>query len=242
MPLQRRLLTLMGFGCSAALVAAGALLVASASPAAAGQISGGVLQLVAVPGALSDNSMAPGKTLYWPITADLNAPTSGQLSLQISSTEALATNPQGLRVSLAGCPVAWTTFSDPTIAPTCRGGAGTVMVPDSAFANIAPTETWQLATVPAVSTTSMLATISLPPTVPSVLQGASASIDFAFTALGDTQHVTPTDPTGPLAITGLNPAGPLLLAIGLLLGGFTLARTRSAVLRRDAITQAGASK
>jgi hypothetical protein len=224
---QRRIEALVGFGCSAALVVTGLVLVAAASTAAADPITGGILQLDATPGVLADSSMAPGDTIYWPITADLNASTAGQLSLQIESSDALATNVGGLRVALASCPVAWTIPADPTIAPTCQGGVGTVVVPTTAFADISSSTVWNLGTIDAVSTTPMIATISLPGAVPSSLQGASASIDFGFTALGDTVHASPTDPV--LGATGVDPTGPLLLAIGLLIAGITLARARSAM-------------
>jgi hypothetical protein len=227
---QRRIDALVGFGCSAALVATGAVLVASASSASAAPVSGGVLQLVATPGVLADSSMAPGDTIYWPITADLDASTSGELSLQIESSDALATDAGGLRLALASCPVAWDIPVDPTVAPTCQGGAGTVLVPDTAFANISPTRVWNLGNISAVSATPMMATISLPGAVPARLQGASAIVDFGFTALGDTEHASPSDPATPvLGETGVDPTGPLLLAIGLLVAGLTLARVRRAV-------------
>jgi hypothetical protein len=227
---QRRLEALVGFGCSVALLVTGAVLVASASSASAAPVTGGVLQLVATPGVLADSSMAPGDKIYWPITADLNASTAGQLSLQIESSDALATDPGGLRLALAGCPVAWTIPADPTVAPTCQGGAGTVLVADRPFADITPSTTWHLGALGAVSSMPMMATISLPGAVPASLQGASASIDFGFTALGDTEHASPSDPSSRLlGETGVGPTAPLLLAVGLLVAGITLARLRRAM-------------
>jgi hypothetical protein len=223
-----------GFGFAAALLAAGTLLVASAGSAFANPISGGVLQLVATPGVLADAAMAPGDTIYWPIDANLNASTPGELTLKIESSDALATNPAGLRLALASCPVAWSTNSDPTVAPTCAGGSGSTIIPDSAFADITPTQVWDLGTVAAVSTTPMMATISLPGAVPSVLQGTSADINFGFTALGDTENASPSDPRRHvLGLTGVDPTGPALLAAGLLLAGITLARVRSTLASRQ---------
>jgi hypothetical protein len=239
MRVPRRLEALIGFGSATALVAVGAVLVASASSASADPISGGgVLQLVATPGVLADDSMAPGDTIYWPITADLNASTPGELSLRVESSDPLATSVAGLRLALASCPVAWVIPSDPTIAPACRGGAGNILIPDTAFANISATEVWDLGTVAAVSTTPMMATISLPDTVPSALQGAAGTVDFGFTALGDTAHASPSDPSSPvLGLTGVDPAGPILLAAGLLLAGLTLARHRRMLARRESLIE-----
>ena len=232
---------LVGFGCAAALVVAGVVLVASATAASAAPLSGGVLQLVATPGVLADSTMAPGDHIYWPVTANLNASTEGTLTLQIFSSDALAADPAGLRLALASCPTAWVIPSDPTVAPTCNGGAGTTIVPDTAFASISPTAVWHLGTIGAVSTTPMMATISLPGTVPSALQGASATINFGFTALGDTANASPSDPKVPiLASTGIDPVGPILLAAGLLLAGLTLARLRAAQFRREAGTRKAA--
>ncbi len=238
---QRRSEALAGFGCSAALVAVGLVLVASASSASADPFSGGVLQLVATPGVLADRSMAPGDTIYWPITANLDASTPGKLSLQIDSSDALATNAGGLRLALASCPVAWTIPADPAVAPTCQGGPGTVLVPVTPFADISSTTAWPLGTMAAVSSMPMMATISLPGAVPAMLQGASGSVDFGFTALGDTEHASPSDPSGRvLGETGVDPTGPLLLAAGLLVAGITLARLRAAIARRESKAQVDA--
>jgi len=238
---RRGLEALIGFGVAAGLLAAGAVLVASAGVASADPISGGVLQLVATPGVLSKADLAPGDTIYWPVSADLNATTNGALTLQITSSQALATNPAGLRLALASCPVAWDLTPTPADPPTCNGGAGTTIIPDSAFADISPTHTWDLGNVGAVSTTPMMATISLPDAVPSALQGASATVNFGFTALGDTENASPSDPKAPvLGLTGVDPTGPALLAAGLLLAGFTLARVRTVIARRERNAEVGA--
>jgi hypothetical protein len=241
MSVRHRVEAIVGFAVAAGLLATGAILVASAGPASAAPISGGVLQLVATPGVLSDQTMAPGDTIYWPIDANLNATTTGELTLQITSSDLLATNPGGLRLALASCPVAWDMSHTPAQPPTCNSGVGTTVIPDSAFANISASHVWDLGTVGAVSSTPMMATISLPGAVPSVLQGASASINFGFTALGDTANASPSDPpVHVLGLTGVDPTGPALLAAGLLLAGFTLARVRAALGRRERTAEVGA--
>jgi hypothetical protein len=222
-----------GFALATSLVIAGSILVAAAGSASADPLSGGVLQLVATPGVLDDQAMAPGDVIYWPIAANLNASTTGTLSLKITSSDALATDPAGLRVALASCPVAWDMSPTPALAPTCNGGTGSPILPETAFANISSTHVWSIGTMSAVSSMPMMATISLPSAVPSTLQGASASVNFSFTALGDTENASPSDPpVHVLGLTGVDPTGPLLLAAGLLLGGITLARVRSTRARR----------
>lgn len=223
------------FGVAAVLVATGAVLVASSAPASADIISnGGALSLDATPGALADNSMAPGDTVYWPISANLDASTPGQLTLTILSNDPLATSAGGLEVALASCPDAWTIPSDPTVAPTCDGGAGHTLIPTTPFADISSSTVWNLGQMSAVSSMPMIATISLPEDVPLSLQGTSGNLNFGFTALGDTENASPSDPAKPpLATTGIDPTGPILLGAGLLLAGITLGRLRSRAGRRQ---------
>jgi hypothetical protein len=234
MKIPTRIWAGVGFGASAAFVAVGCVFVASAPPASADIITdGGALSLDAAPGVLSDDSMSPGDTIYWPISANLNATTSGKLTLQITSSQPLASDPGGLELQLASCPDAWTIPLDPSVAPTCDGGAGTTILPLTPFANISPTKRWQLGTLEAVSNLPMLATLSLPSDVPADLQGESATVNFGFTALGDTENASPSDPVPPLSITGVDPTGPLMLGVGLLLAGLTLGRLRILASRRS---------
>ena len=229
-----RIAALLSFATSGLLVTTGAMLVATASSASADPGSGGSLSVVAAPTVLADDSMAPGDTIYWPINVGLNASTSGHLTLKVVSSKALATNPDGLRLALASCSVAWTTSPDPTVAPTCTGGTEKSIIPDQPFAGISATKVWDLGTIARVSTTPIMATISLAGTVPSELQGAEGDMDFGFTALGTTVHASPSDPPEKvLGFTGIDPIGPILLALGLLLAGFTLARIRSRLARRE---------
>jgi hypothetical protein len=233
MRIPTRIWTGASFGAAAVLMAVGAVLVASAPQASADIITdGGALSLDAAPGVLTDDSMAPGDTIYWPISANLNASSSGSLTLQILSSQPLATDPNGLELQLASCPDAWTVPGDPSIAPTCDGGAGTTIVPLTPFADISSTRHWDLGTLAAVSNLPMMATLSLPDNVPADLQGTSASVNFGFTALGDTENASPSDPVPPLSVTGVDPTGPLLLGAGLLVAGVTLGRLRALAIRR----------
>jgi hypothetical protein len=224
MRIPLRIWATSGFVAATTMLVVGGVLVASASSASADIISsGGVLSLEATPGTLADGSMAPGDTVYWPIAADLNATSSGDLSLKITSLGQLASSASGVRLTLARCDDAWSTDA----IPSCDGGAGTVIIPTTAFADIPPTKAWDLGSMAAVSQLPMMATISLPAAVPSTLQSTSATMRFGFTALGDTENASPSDPKPPvLGLTGIDPTGPALLGLGLLLAGLTLGRLR----------------
>jgi hypothetical protein len=227
MRIPTRIWATTGFVAAAAMLVVGGALVATASSASADIISdGGALSLDSTPGDLSGGSLiAPGDTMYWPISANLDASTSGQLTLKVTSGDVLASDPGGLRLTLASCADAWTIPAAPA-APTCDSGEATI-IPDTAFANISPTKVWNLGQLAAVSQLPMLATISLPENVPSDLQGTTATMKFGFTALGDTENASPSDPAAPvLGLTGVDPTGPALLGLGLLLAGLVLGRLR----------------
>ncbi len=224
-----RVLTVASFTAAGLMVAAGGILVATAANAEVVATTGnGILSLDAAPAILADDTMSPGDRIYWPITANLNAASAGHLTLKITSSDALATDTGGLRLAVASCPVPWTPSGDPTVSPSCTGGLAVTVVADTPLANVHASKIWNLGTMPRVSARNYLATISLPSSVPARLQGASGDLQFSFTALGDTVNAKPSDPGGQtLAFTGLDPLGPALLAAGLLLAGFTLARVRS---------------
>ena len=226
MRIPTRIWATTGFVAAAAMLAAGGVLVAAASSASADIISsGGVLTLDSTPGTLANGTMAPGDTEYWPISANLDASTAGELTLKVISSEPLATDPDGLRLTLAQCGHPWV-MQTPPAAPTCDDNESTI-IPDTAFADISSTRIWNLGQLGAVSQLPMMATISLPENVPADLQGTNAAIRFGFTALGDTENASPSDPKTPvLGFTGVDPTGPALLGIGLLLAGITLGRLR----------------
>ncbi len=230
--MRARLTALLGFATSGVIFGVGIVLVATAGSASAGTVpDGGTLSVLAAPTVLSDESMSPGDNIYWPINVGLNASTSGHLTLKVVSSNPLATNPAGLHLALASCTVPWTMGTPATDPPTCSGTT-TSIIPDQPFASISPTKVWDIGTVARVSTLPMIATISLAGSVPIELQGAQGDMDFGFTALGTTVHADPSDPAVPiLAHTGVDPLGPLLLAAGLLLAGFTLARVRRSASR-----------
>jgi hypothetical protein len=225
-----------GFVIAGTLVAAGGLFVATAATAAPATITGnGILSLDASPTNLANDAMQPGDSVYWPITANLRAASAGDLTLRITSTNPLTTDSAGLHLSLASCPVAWTVSSDPSVAPTCSGGGGTTVITDRSIASVSSTAVWNLGTMPRVSSRQFVATLALPATVPSRLQNSTGDINFGFTAAGTTVSANPSDPPNSqtLAFTGTNALGPILLAGGLLLAGFTLARVRSRARRTE---------
>lgn len=111
----------------AALVAvAGASLVAVAAAAAPVPETGatGLLTLDADPYPAQNLTIRRGERVLWPVTADLDAPTTGDLSVRIVSAQPLAENPDGLRFELASCDVPWDLPAVPGGSATCAGGAG----------------------------------------------------------------------------------------------------------------------
>jgi hypothetical protein len=203
----------------------------------------GLLSLDATPYPFENNVLSPGDRVYWPITANLNAPTDGTLTMTVTSTDGLATDAQGLRVLLRSCPVAWVVPPDPTDPATCSGGAGTTVIADTAFASLPAGHVYPLGGMSAVSQKFFLASLSLSSSTPARLQGEGAEFIFNFSALGDTDSANPNDPGNPddpgdddgglLASTGISPIGALFLASGLLLGAGSFALLRTAQRRRE---------
>jgi hypothetical protein len=74
------------FALAALLFGAGGALVASAAGAAPVPETGdaGMLWLEADPYPADSLEIAPGERILWPVTANLTAPTSGDLSLEVS--------------------------------------------------------------------------------------------------------------------------------------------------------------
>lgn len=203
------------FALAALLIGTGGALVASAAGAAPVPETGdpGMLWLEADPYPADSLEIAPGERILWPVTANLTAPTSGELSLEVAAAEPLATDVDGLRLELLECDVAWQLPSDPAAAGACAGTASTVIA-DGPVALADAGQRWQLGLIAPGVPRYFLATLSLPGAVPGPLANEPAEIGFGFRAGDDSR------PTA-LAETGASVAGPLLLASGVLLAGVT---------------------
>lgn len=211
----------------AALVsAAGASLTAVAASAAPVPESGeaGLLTLHADPYPAHDLEIARGEHLLWPVTAELDAPTTGSLDVRVVSAEPLAEDEAGLRFTLASCDEEWTLPAVEGDPATCAGGPGDVVVHDSAFATTDEGEVWSLGPIAPGIPRFFLVTLALPLSTPGALATESARISFGFSAQDVTEETR-------LAMTGAGYAGPALLGAGLLFGGLVVASARRAEVR-----------
>jgi hypothetical protein len=209
------------FAVAAVLIGAGGTVVASAAGAAPVPETGdaGMLWLEADPYPADSLEIAPGERILWPVTANLTAPSSGDLTLEVSAADPLATDVDGLRVELAECAVAWELPLDPLDEGICLDGSAATIIDEAPFADAADGRRWDLGVIAPGVPRYFLATLSLPSAVPGSLATESAEIGFGFRAGDDTR------PTA-LAETGASIIGPVLLAGGVLLAGATAASLR----------------
>lgn len=211
---------------AALLVAAGATFVAVAASAAPVPESGsaGLLTLDADPYPAQDLTIARGDQVLWPVTADLDAPTGGELTVRVTAEQPLAEDADALRFALSSCPEPWI-LPPATADASCAGGPGTIEIPEAPFATTDSDRSWSLGDIVPGVERYFLVTLSLPLSTPGSLADQSAEVSFGFTASGGRAA-----PAGALADTGARYVGPALLAAGLLLGGAVLAGGR----RREA--------
>jgi hypothetical protein len=212
---------------AALVVAAGASLVAVAAVAAPVPEtgSGGLLTLDADPYPAQNMTIARGDRLLWPVTADLDAPTAGELTVRVTARQPLAEDAAALRFELASCPEAWVLPPSPVGSATCDGGAGQVEIPEASFATTDSARSWSLGEIVPGEPRYFLVTLSLPLSTPGALADEPAEVSFGFAAAHE--ETAPTRPAASrLAETGGRYLGPALLGLGLLLGGFALARLR----------------
>jgi len=210
---------------AALVIAAGASLVAVAASAAPVPENGhgGLLTLDADPYPAQNIAIARGERLLWPVTAELDAPSAGELTVRVTASQPLAEDADALRFELASCPEAWVLPSSMSDPATCAGGGGTVVIPEAPFATTDASRTWSLGDIVPGEPRYFLVTLSLPLSTPGAIADEPAAVGFGFVAgAGDPR---PTD-SSRLAETGGMYLGPALLGIGLLLGGFALARLR----------------
>lgn len=210
------------FTLAAFLIAGGGALVASAAGAAPVPETGdaGMLWLEADPYPADSLEIAPGERILWPVTANLTAPTSGELSLEVSAADPLATDVDGLTLELTECGVAWQLPVDPLAAGVCLDGSAETIIAEGPVALADDGQRWELGLIAPGVPRYFLATLALPSATPGALATEAAEIGFGFRA-GDG-----TRPVG-LAETGASIVGPLLLAGGVLLAGVTARSLRS---------------
>jgi hypothetical protein len=208
---------------AALVVAAGASLVAIAAAAAPVPESGhaGLLTLDADPYPAQNLTIARGDRLLWPVTADLEAPSVGELTVRVRAEQPLAEDADALRFELGSCPEPWTLGAG---SATCAAG-GSVVIPEAPFATTDASRTWSLGDIVPGEPRFLLVTLSLPLSTPGALADEPAEVSFGFAAEDAEIARAGADR---LADTGGRYLGPALLGAGLLTGGFALARLRIA--------------
>lgn len=210
----------LGLALAALLVAAGAGLVGVTAAAAPVPQTGsdGLLALHADPYPAQNLAIAPGERLLWPVTAEIDAPTTGDLSVSVTSWDPLAEDAAALRFELASCEEEWQLPGNDTDPAVCPRGES-VEITEEAFAAIDDTEVWALGDIAPGIPRYFLVTLSLPLSTPGALADQPGSVSFGFFAADQARGSR-------LAETGASYAGPVLLAAGMLLGGLVLARGR----------------
>ena len=214
------------------VAAAGASLVAVAAAASPVPETGtsGLLTLDADPYPAQNISIRRGERVLWPVTADLDAPSAGDLSVRIVSAQPLAENPDALRFELASCDVPWDLPTVPGGPATCPGGTGVVEIADAAFATTDAGEVFPLGDIVPGEPRYLLVTLALPLSTPGAVAAQPAELSFGFVAQARALPQPRTSGVTGLAATGGVPPlflGPALLGAGVLLGGATIARLRS---------------
>ena len=217
----------IGFLVAAALATVGGLAIAAPASALMLPDPDGILSISVSAVPLWESDIQPGETRYWLIDTELDSTEPGELTLVLDADGELAAHPQGLHMSFDRCSEPWTAAT----TPTCAGTASTVM--DGALATINESHVHDLGVIRPHDGPYFLATLSLPAVTPNDLQDTEGTIGFGFTAAEDTSVVIIDgiggggSGGGGLVRTGVDLAGPLMLAGGLILGGFILARQRA---------------
>lgn len=207
-------IAIAGYTAAAILMAAGGVMFAQSAGAVVIDDGDGVFTLDARPYPFSHTEFSPGSREEWLIDAVNGGAAAADLTLQLSHSGVLATDPDGLDLLVSECSVPWA--DDPS---NCTG-TETVLY-DGAYAS-APTGVQNLGTIPGSTSRYFLAVFSLPADTPDTMQGQEAEFAFSFTASNDTETVTNLPRTGLPDLIG-----PILIAAGLVIAGLILARQRA---------------
>ena len=225
----------LSYLAATAIVATGAVALATSAGAVtidAGEAGLLTAEVENVP--FEEADLTPGDTRYWLIALNLDAEGEGDLTLEFEAEGDLVEHPQGLQLQLDQCSEAWTSAA----VPACIGEEDAII--DDTVASIEETLIYDLGTIVPDDGEFFRVTLSLASSVPDELQNTRGDLGFGFTADESSAVIVipgddDDDPNnnGGLAVTGVDLTGPLLLAAGLLLGGFVLARQRTGESREE---------
>lgn len=203
--------------------AAALLMIGAAAPATAAPrdvIDGGApgLLWLEVDAAISQVDLDPGESAYRLVTLHLDTEPSAALSVQLTSTGSLASDPDGLQVGIDECTTPWGAPLAPGGPPSCAAGL-TAPLPLVAFSTLAAGDWRALGVLDEHTPRYLRITLALPDSLPTALRGGRADYQLAFAAAGDVVPVVgpPTSAPKDLAWTGWATAVPLGLAV--VLGG-----------------------
>lgn len=217
-----RRVALGAVACGAALAT---VLLGAAAPASADVVDDGapgMLTIDATPLNL-DLHLDPGESGEWLLTLHLDAPSLSEVTLTIDSDGGLVEHPDGLRLTVEECDVAWTPAVAPDALASCAGARATLL-PEAVFAELDPAINHLLGTLDSGQTRFLRAVVGFPDRVPSELQGEIANLALGFAVEGDSETiVTPLigDGSGGLGSDALGSTGIMIgapLALAAVLG------------------------
>lgn len=219
---------------SAGVLACGATLLATSAQAAYQEVpetgTPGHLVLLSDPYPAAFLDLEPGVVRYWQVAATIEGADEASLVLELRKEGALVDHPDGLVVSIERCDTAWTGVAEGD--PQCASGRTAVAraTPDDDFAASSPV--FDLEGVDSDGTHLLVALgLAGTDTGDESLMGLTGDVGLGLTAAADDRAVpVPQDPPAPpigLPVTGADPIGLILAALGAMGLGVALVASRT---------------
>jgi hypothetical protein len=188
----------------------------------------GILRVDSDPYPAQFGAIAPGESTQLQVRVNLDGASTGSLSMQLRGGGPLVERASGLNVAVESCPQEFVGMS-PHLS--CATGAHSVLdaAPLASVATSTSSSSWTLQDIVRGDARFLLVTLSMPADAAASgsIAGSPGSFGIGLYAAGDEQVPGSADQP-PLAETGLDLAGPLLIALGTLgLGLVIRARRRS---------------
>jgi len=183
-------------------------------------IRGSVLTLRSIGDRLLMSRMTPGVAVPWQVGVAAQPASPGVVDISLSATGALATDPEGLQLTVTACNERW-------VGTLCGSGEALLLGPGSAASLL--TSTVALTSMPSDQERWFLISASLPANPARIATGAAALV-FSASGVGD--EIATGENVDSLSRTGSNLIAPLLLAVAAVLVGLILARAAGIVTGR----------